>query len=121
MKKINIAELLKEYPKTYEECLNILSFVRPEFTIDVLNEHYVRLISSFYKLLICRDVYWKIAGCKPDWGKNSNNYDLIVYEGEIIKDINCGVGHVLTFPTSEMRDAFYENFKDLIEQCKELL
>ena len=25
------------------------------------------------------------------------------------------------FPTEEMRDAFYENFKDLIEQCKELL
>ena len=28
---------------------------------------------------------------------------------------------VLAFPTKEMRDAFYENFKDLIEQCKELL
>ena len=28
---------------------------------------------------------------------------------------------ILAFPTEEMRDAFYENFKDLIEQCKELL
>jgi hypothetical protein len=28
---------------------------------------------------------------------------------------------ILTFPTKEMRDTFYENFKDLIEQCKELL
>ena len=28
---------------------------------------------------------------------------------------------VLIFPTEEMRDAFYENFKDDIEQCKELL
>ena len=28
---------------------------------------------------------------------------------------------VLSFPTAEMRDVFYENFKDLIEQCKELL
>ena len=27
----------------------------------------------------------------------------------------------LAFPTEEMRDAFYENFKELIEECKELL
>ena len=28
---------------------------------------------------------------------------------------------ILTFPTEEMRNAFYENFKELIEICKELL
>jgi hypothetical protein len=28
---------------------------------------------------------------------------------------------ILAFPTEEMRDEFYENFKYLIEQCKELL
>ena len=28
---------------------------------------------------------------------------------------------LFVFPTAEMRDAFYENFKELIEQCKELL
>ena len=28
---------------------------------------------------------------------------------------------VLSFPTEEMRDAFYENFKKEIEICKELL
>ena len=42
---------------------------------------------------------------------------------KVVKDF-CGVGDVnviLTFPTEEMRDAFYENFKDLIEGCKELL
>ena len=29
--------------------------------------------------------------------------------------------HILIFPTPEMRNAFYENFNDLIEECKELL
>ena len=29
--------------------------------------------------------------------------------------------NAITFPTEEMRDAFHENFKDLIESCKELL
>ena len=28
---------------------------------------------------------------------------------------------ILAFPTEDMRDAFYENFKSEIEQCKELL
>ena len=28
---------------------------------------------------------------------------------------------ILAFPTKEMRDAFYENFKDLIEECKVFL
>lgn len=33
----------------------------------------------------------------------------------------CVFIKALAFPTAEMRDTFYENFKDLIEQCKELL
>ena len=28
---------------------------------------------------------------------------------------------ILAFPEEEMRDIFYENFKKLIEQCKEFL
>jgi hypothetical protein len=42
---------------------------------------------------------------------------------KVVKDF-CGVGDVnmtLTFPTEEMRDAFKENFDELIEECKELL
>ena len=30
-------------------------------------------------------------------------------------------GAILSFPTEEMRDAFYENFKEQIEVCKEFL
>ena len=36
---------------------------------------------------------------------------------DYIKNQHC----LLVFPTKEMRDTFYKNFKDLIEQCKELL
>ena len=123
--KIVLEKKKKEYPKTYEECLNILAFVRPEFTIDLLNEHYERLISSFYKLLICRDAYWKIAGeemglgepWKPDWDNLSTNHEFI----KINKGCFTYSSRVLVFPTAEMRDAFYENFKELINECKELL
>jgi hypothetical protein len=42
---------------------------------------------------------------------------------EIAKDTmpNCIANYLLDFPTEEIRDTFYENFKDLIEACKELL
>ena len=86
-------------------------------------------LKTLYKLLICRDAYWKIAGeemglgkpWKPDW----NNGELkwcMSYSGNYIEfDQYKSKHHTLAFPTEEMRDAFYENFKELIEQCKELL
>ena len=121
-KKIVLEKKKKEYPKTYEECLNVLAFVRPEFTIEVLDEHYERLISSLYKLLICRDAYWKLAG---DWNPDSTEmvYSIGRIGGTLIgKSLqHNGNTTILEFPTPKMRDAFYENFKDLIEECKELL
>lgn len=115
----------KEYPKTYEEC----SKIAPMTWGGVNFKHYNELLSSFYKLLICRDAYWKIAGeemglGKP-WSPSDNNkkpiHAITRYDGYIIKDESGGNDEVLEFPTEEMRDAFYENFKELIEQCKELL
>ena len=57
---------------------------------------------------------------KPDF---DNEYYLIGNEcGEVYKyNKIAGCNAILTFPTKEMRDTFYTNFKDLIEQCKELL
>jgi hypothetical protein len=45
----------------------------------------------------------------------------IGYDGNVITWKMQGGCRLLVFPTSEMRDAFYENFKELIEECKELL
>jgi hypothetical protein len=39
----------------------------------------------------------------------------------IERDWELHINHILSFPTPEMRDAFYENFKELIESVKELL
>ena len=41
--------------------------------------------------------------------------------GTIDKTVKFVWSRILSFPTKEMRNVFYENFKDLIEQCKELL
>lgn len=130
------------YPKTYEECCDVLNIdpIRiieydeswgrrslTQYDTDILAQ-----LKHFRKLLICRYAYWKIAGkelgldkpWKPDFTNNDEvRYGIYTIANKVEKDF-CGVGDVnmiLTFPTEEMRDAFYENFKDLIEKCKDLL
>ena len=73
-------------------------------------------------MLICRDTYWKIAwNWKPDYTSDNDKYSISYFNGEIVMDNEMHTQHIFDFPTEEMRDAFYENFKELIEECKELL
>ena len=117
-----------KYPDNYEECVRIAKNIHG-YDIHVDVPAYGELMESFVKLLICRDAYWKIAGeqmrldkpWKPDWNGHEFKYGLKFMGHRIEKTSEMTISHVICFPTEEMRDAFYENFKDLIEQCKELL
>jgi len=123
-----------KYPKTYEECCKIKQS-DPNFYIDT--HLYSVQLASLYKLLICRDVYWKLYGeqmglgkpWEPDWeNSEEGRYCIVNIEGDInlpekmlTKWILKVTNKILVFPTVEMRDAFYENFNELIEKCKKLL
>lgn len=119
-----------KYPTTYAECCKVLK-KNPDITpeIRMVSPEESLLFSKFIMLKRCRDAYWKIYGeemgldspWEPDWNDLNRKYFI---------SLTCdGIGlyddfrnpQVLAFPTQEMRDAFYVNFKDLIEQCKELL
>lgn len=112
-----------KYPTTYEECCDILgmTFDYPDIRMVSIDEY--NIYSSFIQLIRCRDSYWKLA---DNWKPNCNNdvyyFYTIKYNGTHIRLYNYTQEYaILAFPTEEMRDAFYENFKDLIEKCKELL
>lgn len=81
------------------------------------------LIIRFQELLIARDAYWKIADdWKPDWLNAEQDKYVIFTHNNAICSNRYVLGHyILAFPTKEMRDAFYENFKELINECKSLL
>ena len=84
------------------------------------------LLTNFQRLLIFRNVYWKIAGEQMGLGKPWEPDWKDMYYAITVRDDGDFLLHrrtraLLIFPTEEMRDAFYENFKDLIEKCKELL
>ena len=115
-----------QYPKTYEECCEVLNLGEDG---NLYTKGYqASLIQDFHKLFICRAAYWKIAGEQMGLGKPWNQ----VYNDRcfIISNSNGNIhayeyhgtdNVILAFPTAEMRDAFYDNFKDLIDKCKELL
>lgn len=130
--KIVLIKKQSQYPKTYEDCCDILG-VDTQFCMKYLPHNTFsykdKIIYNLQELLICRDTYWKIAGkqmgldkpWEPDWSSGLNKCCLLNCENRIIKSTLASANAILAFPTKEMRDTFYENFKDLIEQCKELL
>ena len=125
--KIVLKKKKPRYPKTYEECLSVLGIYNglPDVEIYNAKPSECTLFESLIRLKRCRDAYWKIAGeemglgkpWKPDW--NDKKQDKHGFYHEIKHTIINS--KVFVFPTAKMRDAFYENFKELIEDCKELL
>jgi hypothetical protein len=120
----------KEYPKTYEECCKVLHYAYEQgITMRGVTEEEEELFRCLILLKRCRDAYWKIAGeemglgkpWEPDFRGVTTSYVITVESGKFLKSWTTKKQVILTFPTEEMRDAFYENFKELIEHCKELL
>lgn len=119
----------KEYPKTYEECCGVLGMTFDYPDIRMVSTEEFNLYSKFIQLKRCRDAYWKIAGeemgfgkpWEPDFSSHEEKFSISVFDRRVVCIVNQYDNIILTFPTREMRDAFYENFKELIEQCKELL
>lgn len=120
-----------QYPKTYTKCYELMVQWK-EYDCNPNSELILcdAPIHDFCKLIVARNIYWKIAGdqmgldkpWEPDWSTQYEiKYVIEVYRNNVRKNSQGYSNTILSFPTIEMRDAFYTNFKDLIEQCKELL
>ena len=143
--KIILEKKKPKYPKTYEECckvmgvnhtndLDICEHCDYKTEITYYEDSLLENIEALYRLIICRDAYWKIAGeemglgesWKPNFKQGEGiKYTILFANGKVIwnrPECICTTGsRILAFPNKEMRDAFYEVFKELIEECKELL
>ena len=127
----------KEYPKTLEVCCEVLDtggyqidyFVKPGEVYEY-EKALITKISALYNLIICRDAYWQLYGeemglekpWEPDWtNEHQVKYTIYTMGNDVIRHVGNYIHAILAFPTAELRDMFYENFKELIEICKEFL
>lgn len=131
--KFYIIKKQSQYPKTYGECHKLMVEWK-EYDCNPNSELILceSPIHDFCKIIVARNIYWKIAGeqmglgkpWKPDYTNPDINLYVIINIHNRLEKVKYGYGFqycILTFPTAEMRDTFFENFKDLIETCKELL
>lgn len=118
---------ISKYPTSYTECYDEGN---TELHFIYVDKDERDLYESFIQLIRCRNAYWKIAGeelglgkpWEPDWSNDDETKFCIYTTQNIISLDIFGVDNrIIAFPTEEMRDAFYENFKYLIVACKTLL
>lgn len=129
MNRLYILKKKPKYPKltNLSECKEILG---EKDIYQSVSGYKGELLTNFQLLLIFRDAYWQIAGeqmglnkpWEPDWSTETKiKYVIEVYRNNVRINSQGYSNTLLAFPTIEMRDAFYENFKNLIDSCKELL
>ena len=111
-----------KYPTTYADCCKIAGDPYEDDTVTGYRRKY---LGRFQQLLRCRDAYWKLAGdWRPDYSNNNQiKYCISFWGDHYLLDIYyCKVNPSrLVFPTKEMRDVFFSNFKEMIDDCKELI
>lgn len=63
-----------------------------------------------------------IGEWKPNWANDyQKKYVICNYSDIVAKDTVITASHCLSFPTPEMRDEFFDCFKDYLEQAKDLI
>ena len=135
--KIILKEDKKYLPKTWEECIAKIRDLEcidrnscidtATFSDDVASNHINDIpiglgkpMLALCQLLVCREVYRQ--GWKPNWkDDNEIKYCIERVENCITKETYTLTAKVLSFQSAEIRDEFLENFRDLIEEAKELI
>ena len=97
-------------------------------TADIKREKYPGVIPTkeraeqfliLNKLLQIRDYYNQ--GWKPDYDDISDKYTIWTLTNKLHCEISTSANGLFTFKSKELRDTFFENFKEDLEKIKEFL
>ena len=83
------------------------------------SKEYAEAMLALCKIIQLRDCY--NDGWKADWKNDERKYVIFVNNDRLNIWFSTKVNYVLSFKTEELRDKFFCNFRDLIEQAKLLL
>lgn len=104
---------MKNYPKTYEECCAVLDITPEQVEANIALKYKSAMMQDFQKLIICRDAYLRTDE-ELELFARKTRYVISSVKGELVKLESHDSIYLLWFSTAEMRDAFYDNFKDYI-------
>lgn len=111
--------------KSYYINNTICGVIPSEFGVDPIisefdNKEDAEAFAAYSKLLKLRKDW--IGDWKPNWANNyQKKYIICNYSDIVAKDTMITASHGLSFPTPEMRDEFFDCFKDFLEQAKDLI
>ena len=78
-----------------------------------------RAFLALMQLIQLRDCYRQ--GWTPDWKDGTEKYVIVQYDNVLSYEVCQRISRVLSFQSVEIRNEFLKNFRDLIEQAKELI
>jgi hypothetical protein len=140
--ELHLPEPIKELPNTWEEwCAknksNKFVYIRKDSEIktfivavdEVLDpiqdrnaikgESRAKAFLALMQLMNLRDEYRQ--GWKPEYRNESDKYVITCYGTAITGGTFKHYNAILSFQSADIRDKFLKNFKELIEQAKELI
>ena len=136
-KETNQIEFVKKdnRPKSWEEYCEQVKYTKCYTnTYDSINSYNRTTISEYNEFdtkeeakafgalgkLIQLRKSW-IGDWKPDWKDDTAKYVIEGYSGKISTNFHTHADMLLSFPTKELRDEFFNTFIDLLEEAKPLL
>ena len=120
-----VSEFVKKYCGVCGYSYNITANMitrseTPIYTEDQLTPYEAKALAAFSKLLKLRRDW--IGTWNPDWSNGSvRKYYIEVRNNEFYIDYHYIYSRTFSFPTKEMAEEFLECFKDLFEECKDLI
>lgn len=109
-----------QFPGTIGECWRVenKAFSDNDEALAAWN----RKITQFRTLLTCRNAWWYTDNdWQPNWYDGEIKFMILTINDQICTNDNTTANRILAFRTEKIRDSFLDTFKDLIEECKELL
>ena len=138
--ELYLPEPTKELPNSWKEWVEQNSKVADEYFIAddcmierinserrtfnsddnlLATEEDAEAILALIKLKRLRDTYRQ--GWIPNWKTTEFKHSIEYFKGYLEKKTTCHRNYFLAFQTLAIRDKFYDNFKNLIEQAKEFI
>lgn len=96
------------------------SFFSTPFICEFDDEEDTKAFYAFSKLRKLRKAW--IGEWKPDWTNiDQIKFTIVNQENRVVVCTNDRSCRSMSFPTKEMRDDFFDCFKDYLEQAKDLI